>query len=1284
MISSSLKVLQVNLNRSSIATESALQIAIELGVDLVAVQEPYILLSNGLPRSINHPGFIQILPADVSLRPRVLVYVARSTRLLVSRAGASPQDPDALTIDIIEDNQKVQLLNIYNEKDQKGTGTSTLQRVLYPYRVTPNTLVLGDFNTHHPWWDPLNTTSQGADALAEWFEDQGLDLINTPGEGTFFRPHLRQESVLDLTLATSSLADRIQDWQTLPDLGSDHYGLLFTIQGTQTATATNPLYIQRWNTSLANWDLFSKSLQSYVTTSSLTPWQTLQDAPIDILDKAAQELTDAITAAAKASIPVSLPGAKPKPWWSPDLLTLRKAMMYSQRYIGRTKEARQEYLVAKNSYFLAIKRAKRDHWNSFLEKEDPVSIYKAMAYTKDSRVDLIPTILGAESFKDKCQTFRRVLFPTPPVSPEPSWEDYREGSWEWPSLSRVELRNACSAKIKGKTPGPDGISHEILRYAYRAIPDTFYSLYSALLNIGYHPKCWRQATGAILKKQGKPDYSVPKAYRVIALLNCLGKVSERILAQRLSYLAETTSLLHPSQIGGRLKKSAIDAALLLTNKVEENRRLKRYTSALFLDIKGAFDHVSKNRLLTTLQSLRLPASLIRWVASFLSNRVLRLSFNGQVEPFSSIETGIPQGSPISPILFLIYIRDLFPSLAIGVLSFIDDIALYTASTSLKKNVKILEREAEKLYRLGAGNAVEFDLAKTELLHFTTKKEASSRSILLPNKEVVQPKELVRWLGIWFDPGLTFKQHVAIRTSQARTTFERLARLANSEKGLTPYAMRQLYLACIVSVADYGAPIWWKGQAFAVRQLQALQNLGLRKILGTFRTTPILPMEVEAALLPPKVRLNTTIRKYAYRALLLPKNHPVYQALYPSPTDSMDDLFSSPRKPKTLAKSQIERIQCSIEGLAGIESLEPIQHYRFSPWQRDTPYQVEITSLNKDEAAKAHLEQLQLSSSSFALYSDGSYTPNSENKGVGTGLAILGENGSLVSYQKKNLGPSQLVYNAELEGITLAIEEASSLARPGDNFEVFSDNQAALLRLKTPSDAPGQQCQIRAIEAASLIANKGATIRLSWVPGHKDIPGNELADSLAKEATLEPLPNREETSFAYLGTRLREVQNQEWLRLLVPYGQQPDHSTTSYSRLYPWKLLSKIQLPYGTKRHLASAFYQLKFGHGYTKSYLYRIGRTGSNRCSCGSKETVEHLLLSCKDLRDQRQELGRALKGNKLSLQLLLHTKIGIEETLNFIKNTGLATRKWHLERVEREREREEEEERRALDELAA
>jgi hypothetical protein len=194
-------------------------------------------------------------------------------------------------------------------------------------------------------------------------------------------------------------------------------------------------------------------------------------------------------------------------------------------------------------------------------------------------------------------------------------------------LSSIELENACTTKLKGKTPGPDLITQDIITQAYNTIPDVFYGVYSILLNTGYHPKPWKQATGCILKKPGKPDYSAPKAYRVISLLNCLGKVSERILAQRLTYLAETTHLLHPSQIGGRLKKSAIDTALLLTNEVEQNKALGLKTSTLFLDVKGAFDHVAKNQLIAILRDLKLPLSLIYWITSFLDDRLLKLSFS---------------------------------------------------------------------------------------------------------------------------------------------------------------------------------------------------------------------------------------------------------------------------------------------------------------------------------------------------------------------------------------------------------------------------------------------------------------------------------------------------------------------------------------------------------------------------------------------------------------------------------------------------------------------------------
>ena len=89
----------------------------------------------------------------------------------------------------------------------------------------------------------------------------------------------------------------------------------------------------------------------------------------------------------------------------------------------------------------------------------------------------------------------------------------------------------------------------------------------------------------------------------------------------------------------------------------------------------------------------------------------------------------------------------------------------------------------------------------------------------------------------------------------------------------------------------------------------------------------------------------------------------------------------------------------------------------------------------------------------------------------------------------NLGPNQLVYNGELEGIAIGLELATTLATPGQEVRAFADNQAALYRLATPSDRPGQAWQLRCIKAANILTNIGCTVSLSWVPGHQDILGN---------------------------------------------------------------------------------------------------------------------------------------------------------------------------------------------------
>jgi hypothetical protein len=287
-----------------------------------------------------------------------------------------------------------------------------------------------------------------------------------------------------------------------------------------------------------------------------------------------------------------------------------------------------------------------------------------------------------------------------------------------------------------------------------------------------------------------------------------------------------------------------------------------------------------------------------------------------------------------------------------------------------------------------------------------------------------------------------------------------------------------------------------------------------------------------------------------------------------------------------------------------------------------------------------------------------------------GLSVVSPQSNITHYEKKvNIGPEKLVYNGELEGATLAVEYAAKHARPGLHFHIYSDNQAGLWRLKTTSDHPGQDCQIRAIEAAKKTADRGASTTLHWVPGHTDIPGNEKADQLAKAATTIP-PSSQHTSFAMLGVKIRQIKNKEWHEKLARYTRNtnPSDNQHSYRKEFPWKISSKPFVPQGTKREIASAFYQLKLGHGYFKSYLHKLGHVNNNRCRCGRQETPTHLLLSCPETGDARSVLKRNLRTQEIrdfTMKALLHNTKGVEATLDFLKTTKIATRTWHTQRVD-------------------
>jgi retron-type reverse transcriptase len=224
----------------------------------------------------------------------------------------------------------------------------------------------------------------------------------------------------------------------------------------------------------------------------------------------------------------------------------------------------------------------------------------------------------------------------------------------------------------------------------------------ACWELGHYPQQFKEAHTIILRKPEKPKYSDLGAWRPIALLSTIGKVIETLIAKRIGKAAEDNHLLPDTQMGARAGRSTETALELLTRQVHTIWSSKRHVATLLsIDISGAFDIVNPFRLLDILRKKRLPHWLVRWVQAFITTRTTTLVIQGHETPSFSVDAGVPQGSPLSPILFLLYIVELHeicnrPWEGVLGIGFVDDTNLLAYLESTKENCKKLERVYRKL------------------------------------------------------------------------------------------------------------------------------------------------------------------------------------------------------------------------------------------------------------------------------------------------------------------------------------------------------------------------------------------------------------------------------------------------------------------------------------------------------------------------------------------------------------------------------------------------------------
>ena len=247
-------------------------------------------------------------------------------------------------------------------------------------------------------------------------------------------------------------------------------------------------------------------------------------------------------------------------------------------------------------------------------------------------------------------------------------------------------------------------------------------LFNACLHMGYHP--WKTGTLVILPKPGKPDYSVAKAYWPITLLECCGKLLEKIVASRILHDNLIHQLIPSSQFGSWDYSCAIDAAMCLTHNILDTLKSRNAGALILFDIQGFFDNIHPGHLVKVFRDLGFPPSLVAWLESFLHDCSVSYQFNGfRGDPFN-VDFGSPQGSPLSPIISAIYTSPLLRHIQIWIhktLSlFVDDGSVYAASVSIRGAAAIAVSAVEEILGWLKRNGLRAAKEKTEFMSISPK------------------------------------------------------------------------------------------------------------------------------------------------------------------------------------------------------------------------------------------------------------------------------------------------------------------------------------------------------------------------------------------------------------------------------------------------------------------------------------------------------------------------------------------------------------------------------------
>ena len=306
-----------------------------------------------------------------------------------------------------------------------------------------------------------------------------------------------------------------------------------------------------------------------------------------------------------------------------------------------------------------------------------------------------------------------------------------------------------------------------------------------------------------------------------------------------------------------------------------------------MDIKGFFDHVDHGRLLDVLQHKGFPPNIIRWVKSFLTGRYVRVQVDDHIGDPHPQNVGVPQGSPVSPVLACIYSSIALETfnknpifyesnsqdLPVSLRAYVDDHGLHAISHDLETNVYLLKKALETLVETFTATGMSIDPDKCDLMHFSWRQHETNpplRTTLYGKDITITPPASIHWLGFHLDRKLSFRHHVSLLAKKGKAIVSGLKVLGNTVAGISPSNLRLLYKTVVIPAITYGSQLWFdpkKPNKMLIKQLKRFNTRPSNRWPEPFGTLPRKRYKFSRTYLPspPRYTNSTGRRRFGYHA-----------------------------------------------------------------------------------------------------------------------------------------------------------------------------------------------------------------------------------------------------------------------------------------------------------------------------------------------------------------------------------------------------------------------------------